>query len=112
MNLPRSIIERVRREFERDALEEVLGILSTYGDPQQGLGHERVLTDILALAQGDKAQVKELVERANRDYRDIIFWAEYPQESKLDTPEKKEKFNRMLEKLGAAWRVPEDKKGG
>jgi hypothetical protein len=37
---------------------------------------------------------------AKRDYRDVLFWAEYPEESRLDTPEKRERVRKMFEKFG------------
>lgn len=80
-------------------------MLSSYGEETHPEGQERVLLDLLRLAGGDTQQVQELVDRAKRDYRDIIFWAEYPSESRLDTPSKMERFNTMLKKLGADWRV-------
>lgn len=32
--------------------------------------------------------------------RDVLFWAEYPEESKIDTPEKRQKVRELLEKFG------------
>jgi len=37
---------------------------------------------------------------AKRDYRDVLFWAEYPEESKLDRPEKRQRVRKMFEKFG------------
>jgi len=37
---------------------------------------------------------------AKIDYRDVLFWAEHPEEAKADTPEKRQKVRAMLEKLG------------
>jgi len=37
---------------------------------------------------------------AKRDYRDVLFWAEYPEEAKLDMPEKRERVRKMFEKFG------------
>ena len=42
----------------------------------------------------------EYVAVAKRDYRDVLFWAEYPEESRLDTPEKRERVRKMFEKFG------------
>ena len=111
MRLPDPVEERICRDFAPEERDEVRGAMLTYGAPAHEREHERVWLDILELAKGDKARVLELVERAKRDYRDIILWAEYPQESKLDTPEKKRKFNDMLEKFGAAWRIPPGDEG-
>ena len=37
---------------------------------------------------------------AKRDYRDVLFWAENPEEAKLDTPEKRERIKKMFEQFG------------
>ncbi|MEI6634769.1 MAG: hypothetical protein WCP22_13270 [Chlamydiota bacterium] len=106
MRLPISVLQIVQRDFAEKDQQEVETILSSYGQEASEKGRERILRDILLLAKGDKKQVQELIDRAKRDYRDIIFWAEYPSESKLDTPSKIEQFNKMLKQLGANWQVP------
>ena len=73
---------------------------------------ERVLLDILLLSGPDRSAVEELVARARRDYRDILLWAEYPEESRLDTPEKVERFRDAMRRLGVSVRVPEPGSGG
>ena len=110
MQLLISVLQRLQQDFSEETQQGVIDMLLSYveGDPQEE--HERVLLDILQLANGDLKQVEELVERARRDYRDIILWAEYPSQSKLDTPEKIEKFNKMLKKFGAKWRVESETK--
>jgi hypothetical protein len=49
--------------------------------------HERsrVQLAIVVLARGDPAEVRRLVRAANEDYRDVLFWAEYPEESGTGT---------------------------
>jgi len=106
MKLPESVQEKVRQEFAEDCREEIIALLSTYGEEEYQREQERVLLCILKLSAGDKNQVKELVERAEKDYRDIIFWAENPVEAKLDTPAKIEEFNKMLKRFGANFQVP------
>ena len=97
MKLPESVLERVHREFATDCQEEIIGLLSTVENS------EKVLLYILKLAEGDKTKVREFVDEAKRDYRNIIFWVENPVEAKLDTPEKIDEFNKMLKQLGASW---------
>ena len=108
MNLPDSVRARVAREFVEGDRAEVEGTLSTYGEAPHERERERVLLDLLALAAGDKGQVIELVARAKRDYRDILFRAEHPSESRLDTPEKRAAFAAMVKRFGA--KVPLDEK--
>lgn len=55
---------------------------------------------VLKLSAGSEAKVREYVAVAKRDYRDVLFWAEYPEESKLDRPEKRQRVRKMFEKFG------------
>ena len=89
MHIPMSVLERIQQDYPCKKQKEVEELLASYGRESYQQEHERVLMDILKLAKGDIKQVEELVARAKNDYRDIIFWAEYPEESKLDTAEKK-----------------------
>jgi hypothetical protein len=42
---------------------------------------QRVRRGIVALSQGSLDRLAHYVERARQDYRDILYWAEYPDES-------------------------------
>ena len=59
----------------------------------------------MKLSAGSEEKVREYLAVAKRDYRDVLFWAEYPEESRLDTPEKRERMRKMFEKFGI---VPPD----
>jgi hypothetical protein len=61
-------------------------LLDDYGMEPDERERERVQLDILKLSDGNEEKVREYVAVAKRDYRDVLFWAEYPEESKLDTP--------------------------
>ena len=52
------------------------------------------------LSEGSEAKLREYVAVAKRDYRDALFWAEHPDEAKLDTPEKRQQLRELFEKLG------------
>ena len=78
----------------------VLELLDSYGvEPYEG-ERERVQLAILKLSAGSEEKVREYVAVAKRDYRDVLFWAEYPEESRLDTPEKHQRVRKMFEKFG------------
>ena len=78
----------------------VLEWLDSYGVEPYERERERVQVAILKLSAGSEEKVREYVAVAKRDYRDVLFWAEYPEESKLDTPEKRQRVREMLEKFG------------
>jgi len=78
----------------------VLDLLDSYGVERYERERERVQVAILKLSAGSEAKVREYVAVAKRDYRDVLFWAEYPEESKLDRPEKRQRVRKMFEKFG------------
>ena len=70
------------------------------------LRRERVQLAILKLSDGNEDKLREFVAVAKRDYRDVLFWAEYPEEARLDTPEKRQWIKNMFEKFGV--KPPDD----
>jgi hypothetical protein len=78
----------------------VLELLDSYGMEPDERERERVQLDILKLSGGSEEKVREYVAVAKRDYRDVLFWAEYPEESRLDTPEKRQRVRKMFENFG------------
>jgi hypothetical protein len=95
------VLASIRARFptgERRAL--VLGLLDTYGIEAYERERERVQLAILTLSQGDEAKLREYVAVAKRDYRDVLFWAEYPEQARIDTPEKRREMRELFAKLG------------
>jgi len=78
----------------------VLGLLDSYGVEPYERERERVQVAILKLSAGSEEKVCEYVAVAKRDYRDVLFWAEYPEESRLDTPGRSERIREMFKKFG------------
>jgi hypothetical protein len=58
----------------------VLEILGEYGKEPYELDQDRVHLAILKLSGGDLAILPELVRDAKSDYRNVLAWAEYPQQ--------------------------------
>ena len=54
--------------------------LATYGRESYELEHDRVRLAILKLSGGDVGTALSMVAAAKRDYRDVLMWAEYPEE--------------------------------
>jgi len=78
----------------------VVDLLDNYGVELYERECERVQFAILKLSEGNEEKLREFVAVAKRDYRDVLFWAEYPEESRLNTPEKRERVRKMFEKFG------------
>lgn len=47
--------------------------------PHLGRGRERVQVAILKVSVGDVNRLMTAVAAAKRDYRDVLWWAEYPE---------------------------------
>ena len=90
----------VQATFPIGSWARVLELLDGYGMEPDERERERVQLDILKLSGGSEEKVREYVAVAKRDYRDVLFWAEYPEESRLDTPEKRQRVRKMFEKFG------------
>jgi hypothetical protein len=78
----------------------VLELLDDYGVESYERELERVQLAILKLSEGNEEKLREFFAVAKRDYRAVLFWAEYPEEARLDTPEKRERVRKMFEKFG------------
>ena len=100
------VVAAVEAAFPRESWARVLELLDTYGVESYERERERVQLDILKLSAGSEEKLREFVAVAKRDYRDVLFWAEYPEEARLDTPEKRERVRKMFEKFGI--KPPED----
>jgi len=96
---PQHEFERVRRTIEEQYAPSERDEVYAAVEPFIADG-ARVPLCILHLAQGRIADVKHYADCARKDYRDVIFWAENPEEAALDTPEKIENFQQMLEWAG------------
>ena len=96
---------RIQRDFPQEEHSSLIALFSSYGSEPYQKEQERVLLCILSLAKGDVRQVEDFLCHAKKDYRNIIFWAEYPQESQLDTPEMINSLNKMLLKFGSHCKV-------
>lgn len=100
------VVAAVQKTFPESAHARVVELLDSYGVESYERERERVQLAILKLSEGNEEKLREFVAVAKRDYRDVLFWADNPDEAKLDTPEKREKFRKMFEQFGI--KPPED----
>ena len=91
------VVASVEATFPKSGWARVLDLLESYGVESYERERKRVQLAILKLSAGSEEKVREYVAVAKRDYRDVLFWAEYPEESRLDTPEKREKLKNVRE---------------
>jgi hypothetical protein len=94
------VVAVVRKIFPESLHTRVLELLDTFGVESFERERERVQLAILKLSEGNEEKLREFIAVAKRDYRDVLFWAEYPEEAKLDTPEKRERIKKMFKKFG------------
>src|SRR6266404_1729723 len=94
------VVAAVQKIFPETSCPRVLELLDTYGVESYERERERVQLAILKLSEGNEEKLRELVAVAKRDCRDVLLWVENTEEAKLDTPAKRERFRKMLEKFG------------
>jgi hypothetical protein len=70
---PRDIAAKLASDFPVELPAAVLALLDEYRHHEK----ERVIRCILHLAEGRIERLRDLVESANLDYRDVVLWAEY-----------------------------------
>lgn len=72
-------VERVvRRDFPPERVAEVIAMLNEYGSEGWQRETDRVRLAVLKLAAGNMEKVRQGIETAKQDYRDVLAYAEYP----------------------------------
>lgn len=94
--MDRRTFERLTREFHSVEKDTVIQLLTSYSGPES----DRVRWDILELSKGDVEKVREFVQAAQRDYRDVLYWAEY---YKDDPMVRDRDAKQMVGELLAEW---------
>jgi hypothetical protein len=60
--------------------DELMKLLNRYGSREGDRERERVQLAILKLSEGDPEKLRSNIEAALIDYRDVLAWAEYPEQ--------------------------------
>jgi len=71
------VLAAVARTFPDEDPAAVLAVLDRYGTGRLERERERVQLAILTLSRGSLERLVHYTERARRDYRDVLYWAEY-----------------------------------
>lgn len=97
MTLEKRALDRIAKEFSAAEQASVIELLSGYS----GLEGGRVTWDILELSRGNVEKTRYFVETARKDYRDILYWAEYyDNDPMLRGRDPKKLVEDILAKLG------------
>lgn len=72
----------VSRDFPLAEFSEIEGILEEYKSESKK-GRNRVYASIVKLSNGNIDSLKDYVEKAKRDYRDILSLSEFPNYSEI-----------------------------
>jgi hypothetical protein len=73
------VIRIVQRDFQTEQFDAVISILSNYGTEDWQHGVNRVRLAVLKLADGDLQALQREIDVAQKDYRDVLASAEYPE---------------------------------
>jgi hypothetical protein len=93
--------QKITEQFPQEESAQVLTLLNQY-ESAAAAGRLRVQLAILQLSQGDVDKLREYVEVARTDYRDVLFWAETPEQAKAvkvrvpQQQEARDKFRRYV----------------
>ena len=72
--------EMVKRIFPQENPSRISALLHMYGTERYERERERVQLAILKLSEGAPDRLLRLIEMAKQDYRDVLAYAEYPNE--------------------------------
>lgn len=90
------IRHRIECDF-RESASAVYSILETAISTADYLNTDRIIRCILFLADKDIGKLKQLVETATRDPRDIIVWAEYTNVGQWEDLKRIRDFNKSFD---------------
>ena len=79
--VPHSVAEIVGRRFLRRDQPDALALLAEYQCSDEAL-RERVLRGVVLLAGRDLGQLRDFLDCAREDYRNVILWQEHAEQSR------------------------------
>jgi hypothetical protein len=99
------IDQAIHRDFTSGDHDAAKALLQTY-QSESAIGRLRVQLAALKLSGGKLEKLARYIDDAKRDYRDVLYWAEYPDDARLDTPEKIARFEAMCKRFGIKVTLP------
>jgi hypothetical protein len=77
------VLDKVRHLWPEHDSAEIMAELDRYGVEPHERERDRVQLGILKLSGGQLKRLPALVDMAKGDYRDVLAYAEYPEEARL-----------------------------
>jgi hypothetical protein len=74
------VLQEAAEIFPHEGIASIMAILDLYGTEDYHRERERVHMAVLRLSRGDLRRLREYVDVARIDYRDVLWWAEYPED--------------------------------
>ena len=79
------VIAKVASVWGAAAVTDVMRALDAYLGDDSPEGRARVQLAVLKVVGDEQAKIPDLVAAAQRDFRDVVAWAEYPEELRSPT---------------------------
>lgn len=96
MNLKPDILEKIISDFG-DRYSKVIDILEKAFSDYDYLQNDRIIRCIIFLSEKSIQKLRQTIEVAAYDPRDVMFWAEYTNREELETPKRVRDFNKTFE---------------
>ncbi|HEY8164824.1 MAG TPA: hypothetical protein VIF83_04645, partial [Gemmatimonadaceae bacterium] len=96
---PELVSQLVARVFSAKDQATALEMLDSYGAAAHEREPVRVRVALLKLSNGKLSELEHLIAHARQDYRDVLAWAEFPQE--LEQPTWQMPADRVAQIRGA-----------
>ena len=93
------VLEKIKGYWPDENPQGIMEILEEYGKESWEGGRSRVYPAILMLSEGNQDQLEGLVAMAKADYRDVLAYAEVPEEMKTGYMESREMPEEELKAL-------------
>jgi len=90
------IKDRIQSDFGENAIEATK-ILEEAISKYEYLNHDRIIRCIIYLSERELGKLKESINQAIGDPRDVMLWAEYINLDDIETPKRVRDFNKTFQ---------------
>jgi len=95
------VTNAVHRLFPGAAARTVLELLDQYGIESHEPERERVQMAILKLSEGVEDRLLQFLAAAKQDYREVLYWAEYPEASRRGSASERRSAKQYSDRIEA-----------